>query len=129
MSKRLRGSWFWEVNPGSKSIDLRSDDGTGTIIMDFARWGMDSVAPRFQQDNLMCRADEFFQVEPGREHHASWHAILNHPDAHKIAAAQDLYKACQAAHDAFMSEDPNAWVAALSIIQYALNRAEGKDGD
>lgn len=86
--------WYWDANPKTKRIDLRSRYGIGDIVIDFVRYGMQGAAPRFNDCRvsdvnsgvgIMKRADEYFEVIPGREHHARWAANINHPDAQFIA--------------------------------------------
>lgn len=100
IAKHTPGPWRWELNEGSKSISLCGGVPTfDKTVMDFARWGMDGAAPRFNSKaagddfNIMERAEVFGAVAPGRAHHASWFKNLSHPDALLIAAAPDLLAA------------------------------------
>jgi len=82
--------WYWEANKKYKSVTLRSADGLGEIVMDFVRYGMNGASPRFNESRVggivvMNRADKYFEIIPGREHHAAWATDLNHPDANFIA--------------------------------------------
>lgn len=86
-------SWYWTNNPKCKAIGLRSTEGGGDIVMDFVRWGMFNASPRFNSKlviskkfgvdsfSIMERAEKYFEVIPGREHHKDWEVSLNHPDA------------------------------------------------
>lgn len=79
------GPWSWLCRPGAKVISLESAKWT---VMRFFRWGMQSATPAFKDKNKILRnSAEFMEVEPGREHHAEWHRVLNHPDADLIAHA------------------------------------------
>ena len=98
-SKHTPGPWKWEINQKSHSIKLVAKQGLGPIVMDFVRWGMQMASPRFLvregNHSVLVRADELGEVEIGREHHAKWYKVLNHPDARLIAAAPDLLEACE----------------------------------
>lgn len=79
------GPWSWLCRPGAKVISLES---AKWVVMRFSRWGMQSATPAFKDKNKnLQKAAEFMEVEPGREHHAEWHRVLNHPDADLIAHA------------------------------------------
>ncbi|GAB3318086.1 hypothetical protein GCM10027299_09600 [Larkinella ripae] len=84
------GPWKWQFNQNNKQVELYSETGHKTIVMDFQRWGMNGAQPRFEKGGLLYDAHEFAQVVPGREHHKNWFQSINHPDAHLIAAAPDL---------------------------------------
>ncbi len=89
MSAHTPGPWKWTVNPKSHEVEL-SRGGVGDIVMGFERWGMMSATPRFRVDGQMKRAVDVSVAEPGREHHAAWWRIIDHPDARLIEAAPDL---------------------------------------
>lgn len=86
------------MNPKSNTVEL-SRGKYGDIVLDFKRWGMGGATPRFRVDGLMRTAVEVSAPQPGREHHAEWWRIINHPDASLIAAAPDLLDALKAVLD------------------------------
>lgn len=81
------GKWFWDVNPKCHQVTLETSKHM--IVMDFVRWGMGSAAPRFRVDGLMQRAEVLSEPIPGREHHAHWERLINHPDAIAIQNAPE----------------------------------------
>jgi len=101
------GPWRWEVNITTKTVTLCGGPpklGFGRYdlsVLEFKRWGTHSAAPVFWKWEFpRCvgtplRADEVAEAVPGREHHERWFRIINHPDAHLMAAAPDLYHALQ----------------------------------
>ena len=98
--KFIPGPWRWEINPKSKDASIVARDGMGTTVMQFERWGMHSATPMFNTKRVMdgpghmLPAIDFAVAALGREHHADWFKVINHPDANLIAAAPDLYAAC-----------------------------------
>jgi hypothetical protein len=76
--------------------------------MDFVRWGMSGAAPRFIDKRStitrLTRADDFGAIMDGREHHAGWFKLINHPDARLIAAAPDMAAALGKCITALMFE-------------------------
>jgi hypothetical protein len=87
------GPWRWEVSEKGRRVQLCGglSPQYDLTIMDFVRWGTNSAAPRFiDQDELLSRAEEYAVVVPGREHHATWFKTIDHPDATLMAAAPDL---------------------------------------
>ena len=103
------GPWRWEINRKNKSVEIcggHPKQGFGRYdltVMSFARWGMNSAAPRFwnwSNGNWSTppkRADELAVAVPGREHHANWFADIDHPDAQIIVAAVSALPALLAA--------------------------------
>lgn len=93
-----KGPWKWDINPSSKVVRLRGGVPKHDMnVMDFVRWGFSGATPRFNIErrenlHLMCKACEISKPEPGREHHADWHQIIDHPDARLIAAAPTMYE-------------------------------------
>lgn len=77
--------WHWQINESDHHVTLF--DSHHNIVMDFVRWGMGSAAPRFNDNGIMRRVDEFATIVPGREHHASWFKDIDHPTARLIAQA------------------------------------------
>lgn len=106
-TKFTPGPWRWEISLTSKRIVIAGGTPKFDLyVLDFVRWGMNRAAPRFLDHEksigglmLMERAETFAAIVPGREHHKSWFQSIDHPDAHLIAAAPDLY-ARVAAHAA-----------------------------
>ena len=86
------GPWHWVVNPKSHDVEL-SHGQYGRTVMRFIRWGMDSAQPVFNVDGVLKRAVDLSVPQVGREHHADWWRVLNHPDARLIAAAPELLAA------------------------------------
>lgn len=127
MSGFTPGPWRWELNEKSRQINLVGGVPTFDLtVLDFIRWGMGGAAVRFREDaegmNIMHHCQKSGVVAKGREHHASWFKLIDHPDANLIASAPDLLAACK---------------AALKLIQFgqvheqlasAISRAEGGEG-
>ena len=80
--KATPGPWNWEVSTINKCIGL---ENWRDKVMDFARYGMDGAAPRFNVDGIMERADKLAKSIPGMEHHRGFDDYINHPDAFFIA--------------------------------------------
>ena len=102
VSKHTPGPWRWELNQKSKSVQLCGGKPRFDVtVMDFVRWGMSGAAPRFlgvepdSEFKLLTHAKEFAVKAPGREHHASWFRLLDHPDARLMEAAPCLLGALQ----------------------------------
>ena len=79
----------FEVNRKRKAVELSGGSPRfDKSIMTFARYGMDRAAPVFwfwqkgeNWSEKPKRADELAVAVPGREHHADWFAVIDHPDA------------------------------------------------
>lgn len=89
------GPWRWEVNPGAHEVNLQGGVHRYDIsVVRFVRWGMNRAAPTFLtggQSPLTqrCeRVEHFMTPAPGREHHASWFQLVDHPDAAFIEHAR-----------------------------------------
>ena len=92
-AKATPGPWRWEVNRTSKSIELcggppkRGFGRYDLTVMGFERYGMHGAAPVFwdwDKDQFVGtphRADKLAVAVEGREHHASWFADIDHPNA------------------------------------------------
>jgi hypothetical protein len=102
-STHTPGPWRWELNPSARDIRLIGGKIRHDLsVLQFVRWGRNGAAPAFrdcspENDRLqiMARADNYGVVAPGREHHADWFRLVDHPDARLIAAAPDLLAACE----------------------------------
>lgn len=100
-----RGPWRWELNNRSKAVSLSGTNPDPRWktpfdwhLMTFDRYGMSGAAPAFvDADGVLRRADAFAVPAPGRLHHADWFRLIDHPDAHLIAAAPDLLEALKSA--------------------------------
>lgn len=106
MSAHTPGPWRWEYNAKHKSVHLVGGRPMYDLtVMDFVRCGMGGATIRLRDPahdglQLMHKLhdfDEWIAPFPGREHHADWCAAVTHPDARLIAAAPELYAACEAA--------------------------------
>lgn len=96
------GPWRWEVNRKSKRVQLCGGEPNTHFgkfdytVLDFVRYGMDGAAPNFWtwKDGFgdLARADALAVPAPGREHHADWFALIDHPDARLIEDAPILLK-------------------------------------
>lgn len=84
------GPWNWREARGSRRIDLAAPHGGGSVVMDFARNGMQGAEPRFavcmdgqprgRRGGILRSASELVKADPD--------GLLRHPDALLIAAAQ-----------------------------------------
>jgi hypothetical protein len=96
-AKFTKGPWQWLVNKESKKVELC---GKGIEVLRFKRYGMQGAAPTFTEDHMGhmlqgVKAEDLAVDITGREHHAGWCQKIDHPDAHLIAAAPDLYEEIQ----------------------------------
>lgn len=99
MFKGTPGPWRWEINRKHKSINLCGGLPAGTFdktVLGFERYGMNGAAPVFHNwtadgwGGKPNRADKLAVEQVGREHHSDWFALVDHPNAHLIAAAPEL---------------------------------------
>lgn len=93
--KHTPGPWRFEVNEKAKTVDLCGGRVRHDLtVIDFVRWGMGGAQPRFRDDvddlNIMCQVTAFTTPAEGREHHAGWFKIIDHPDARLIESAPEL---------------------------------------
>lgn len=86
------GPWRFEVNEKSKCLSLRGGRPKFDLtVIDFKRWGMGGAQPRLRDvENIMRPMSEFSVECKGREHHASWFKLVNHPDAILIESSPEL---------------------------------------
>lgn len=95
------GPWSWYVRPKSHAIRIEAPEGTFgpwfETVADFARWGMNSAAPRFRrfdpaadEPGEMERADAGSVPFPGREHHARWARTIVHPVGRLMVEARTI---------------------------------------
>ena len=101
MSSYTAGPWRWELNEESRRIQLCGGEPRFDLtVMDFVRWGMNGAIPRLREDrdrmNIMHRVDRWGIVAPGREHHADWFKLLDHPDARLIESSPELFERLRA---------------------------------
>lgn len=105
-AKHTPGPWRWEINRKHKSINLCGGLPAGTYdktVLGFERYGMNGAAPVFHNwtaegwGGKPYRAFEVAVEKAGREHHADWFALIDHPNAHLIAAAPDLLETAKKA--------------------------------
>lgn len=127
-AKFTKGPWFWEVNNKGKNVELC---GKGIEVLRFKRWGMQGAAPTF------TRKDDTFKLQgakvsdlsvdiEGREHHSDWCQTLNHPDAHLIASAPDMYEMLKQLSE-MSSEDAKIYLEYSSGITELLSKARGEN--
>jgi hypothetical protein len=98
-AKHTPGPWRWEINRKHKSINLCGGLPAGTFdktVLGFECYGMGGAAPVFHNwtaggwGGAPKRCYELAVEQVGREHHAGWFALIDHPNAHLIAAAPEL---------------------------------------
>lgn len=134
--KHTPGPWRWEYNPDQKKLTLVGGRVRYDIkVLDFVRSGMQGGTARFRDPafpdmNVMELPGKWAVPEPGREHHAEWFRLIDHPDARLIAAAPDLLAACETAKhllNAYIPPDAFDGHAARSLIMVrdAIAKAKG----
>jgi hypothetical protein len=138
-TKFTPGPWRWELNRKGKRVQLCGGVPRFDLtVMDFIRWGMGGAQPRFleawKSNSMMLleNAPKFGKDVPGREHHSDWFQTIDHPDAHLIAAAPDLYAALALVEQHFQrnqvsgnfqgDDEHEAWTA----VSAALKKARGE---
>jgi len=94
------GPWRWRISRRNKRMEIAANDGHGSIVMDFVRWGMNGATARFRDmvHCLMVNASELAKAFPGQEHNAHWCADIDHPDAQLIVALRNAAPALIAAY-------------------------------
>jgi hypothetical protein len=125
VSAHTPGPWFWSVNPKNYEVEL-SRGAYGNSVLRFARWGMMGATPLFRCDGHMVKAVDLSIVQPGREHHAEWWRLIDHPDARLIAAAPEMLEALYEARDQIREFLPTVLSTALTNIEAAIAKAEGR---
>ncbi len=121
MSKATPGPWRWRVSKKGHSVQLVADDGMGSFVMGFDRWGTGSAAPCFRVNGIMECARVLAVEIPGQEHNASWNMTLAHPDAHLIAMAPELLNALEMMV-MIAGVDDDAFVAAVWDLAKEVRR-------
>lgn len=119
------GPWNWREARGSRRIDLAAPHGGGSVVMDFARNGMQGAEPRFavcmdglprgRRGGILRSASELVKADPD--------GLLRHPDALLIAAAQghvDLIRDLAAEVERLRAD-------AASKSEYAIDRISMAD--
>lgn len=125
-AKFTKGPWVWELNKRSKSVELC---GIGIEVLRFERYGMQGAAPTF------TRQDEVFKLQgekacnlgvdvKGREHHSDWFQTIDHPDAHLIAAAPEMYAFIKKCSLAFADDYPSLRDSANELLAQARGEHE-----
>ena len=89
-SKHTPGPWHWNVNPSSKLVRIIAANGDYVLMA--RRWG-NSGTIWFQKPSsgIIENASRFLKDFPNRHHHRTWAQTIDHPDAHLIAAAPELF--------------------------------------
>jgi len=139
VGKHTPGPWRWEINRKHKSINLCGGHPAGTYdktVLGFERYGMNGAAPVFHNwtedgwGGKPHRAFELAVEKVGREHHADWFALIDHPNAHLIATAPDLLEALELFVRAEkMARDGNPPQDADDLIRLgekAISKAKGE---
>lgn len=133
-AKFTPGPWRWSVDPKSYSVDLESTAGALTEVIRFSRWGMHGAMPEFlslsgdsRWGRLITPVTEFMKPAKGREHHADWFQTIDHPDAHLIAAAPDMFAALETV-DALLGYTMQTIYPELAqMVAAALTKARGEE--
>lgn len=132
MSEHTAAPWRWEINPTTHSVKLISGASMRPYVMGFERYGMQSGQPTLRVDGRMTKVSEICEPAEGREHHADWHQVLDHPDANLIAAAPELYAAAKKALDVletFGGKRHALGKNAIADLRQAIAKAEGGPTD
>lgn len=120
------GPWYWDINRRTRTIRLWG--GNRLVVMDFARWGMQSAQPRFsnrpddKHGGIMYTAEEYDQEEV-----EGFVSVGSHPDARLIAAAPDLLDACESALFRLKEYEYQAMQRTIEKLTAAIAKAKGGD--
>ena len=136
------GPWGWFGNSQSNHIYLATKHSGRRYVMDFTRWGFRGAQPRFQPDRRgMVDAKDLITFEVGdhsvvgidqAKQDTSVYRYdirgINHPDAHLIAAAPDLYKALVKCAVVLSGDEMSkrSLIEALEGANTALAKARGE---
>ncbi|AUS02130.1 hypothetical protein NVP2095A_49 [Vibrio phage 2.095.A._10N.286.46.E10] len=126
-AKFTKGPWQWEVNKSDKNVELC---GRGIEVLRFKRWGMQSAKPTFtKKDSTFklqgaCPSNLTADIK-GREHHSDWCQTIDHPDAHLIASAPEMYEMLRALSE-MCSEDAKFYLESSSDVIDLLAKARGE---
>ena len=143
-TKFTPGPWRWVVNPKARTVEIESGSGKyGLEVMRLRRWGMQGAMPEFLSlpfkvgghlSRLIEPCTKFLRIVKGREHHADWFQTIDHPDAHLIISAPELYDALETmleyATDGSRHiegiHNREEWYAARDHARSVLAKARGK---
>jgi hypothetical protein len=126
VSAHTPGPWYWHTDSRGQ-VSLRTPDRGNLIVMDCARKGMQGAAPRFA---IWPHMEE--GVERGRLGGILVDFDSDHPDAHLIVSAPDLYLAlAECLADMEHSKDAplppeHPTCVAKAMARRALAKARGK---
>jgi hypothetical protein len=130
-TKFTPGPWRWEITNGILNL-CGGNPKYDVSVMDFVRDGMQGATARFRENvpmmNIMHKAQEHSVPAPGREHH-KWFRLVDHHDAHLIAAAPDLYEALDDLAiwwENWMPDNADGGHDALFKARAALAKARGE---
>lgn len=130
-TKHTPGPWRWEVSEKTKQVQLCGGERLyDDIVLDAKRWGMQGGQIRLSSRhntnlNNMYGVSEYAICAPGREHHADWFKVIDHPDALLIQAAPLLLEAAIAALDDLKVEGVEHGTVA-KMLKNAIDQATGK---
>lgn len=124
-----RGPWRWKVNPKYKTVELIGHKNDA--VFRAARWGPKGAQIHFCSKHLFESIRKFMRPITGREHHADWIQTIDHPDAHLIAAAPEVYEALARCETLLSGieflDEPEVERDLMPAIRAALAKARGED--